>query len=273
MAASNFQECLRRLLISEGGYVNHPSDPGGPTNYGITLAVARRYWKASASAADVKAMPRSVAVTIYDKQYWGSQRCNDLPSGVDYSLFDYGVNSGIGRSGKVLRRLVGLSTETSLVTQDVVDAVRRRDPAELVKAINAERLAFMKSLKTWGTFGAGWSRRVAETNNYSLKLALHPVGVASAAPEMPVTPSAAKAQDKPPPIGSAIVLGGGVATATVATPQTGALAWVLSHPFMSLIVAVSLFFVVAAIVENVLRRHERKETDPMPGTPVVPPQN
>ena len=109
MSASTYDEALRRLLAHEGGYVNHPSDPGGPTNFGITLADYRRYRKPDATVADVRAMKVDEAKAIYRAKYWNAQRCDELPAGVDYSIFDYGVNSGVGRSGKVLRRVVGLS--------------------------------------------------------------------------------------------------------------------------------------------------------------------
>ena len=68
------------------------------------------------------------AKAIYRKRYWDVQRCDELPAGVDYSVFDYGVNSGIGRSGKVLRRVVGLPDNTSVVTDQVLAYARVRIP-------------------------------------------------------------------------------------------------------------------------------------------------
>jgi lysozyme family protein len=171
MTAHNFEPALSRLLRDEGGYGNHPSDPGGPTNFGITLNDARRYWKADASAADVKAMPVSVAKDIYRKRYWNALRCDDLPSGVDYTVFDYGVNSGVSRAGKVLRRKLGLPDSSGIVTDVVVSAAKRTDAARLVGAICAERMAFLKSLKTFAVFGRGWSRRVAGVEAAALKMA------------------------------------------------------------------------------------------------------
>lgn len=120
MAASTYDEALRRLLAHEGGYTNHPSDPGGPTNFGITLADYRKHIRPDATTADVRAMSVDQAKTIYRKRYWDAQRCDELPAGVDYSIFDYGVNSGIGRSGKVLRRVVGLPDSASAVTDQVL---------------------------------------------------------------------------------------------------------------------------------------------------------
>ena len=140
MAASTYDEALRRLLAHEGGYTNHPSDPGGPTNFGITIYDYRKYVKPNATAADVRAMKLDEAKAIYRAKYWNAQRCDELPAGVDYSVFDYGVNSGIGRSGKVLRRVVGLPDNTHVVTDEVLRAVGKRDPKAIVVAINDERL-------------------------------------------------------------------------------------------------------------------------------------
>lgn len=170
MAASNYNEALRRLLIHEGGYTNHPSDPGGPTNFGITIHDYRKYVKPGATAADVRAMKIEEARRIYRAKYWDAQCCDELPAGVDYAVFDYGVNSGIGRSGKVLRRCLRLPDNTSVVTGAVIAAARHADPKALAAAICDERLRFLKSLRTWGVFGKGWGRRVAEVKTFSLAL-------------------------------------------------------------------------------------------------------
>lgn len=171
MARDNFDEALRRLLAHEGGYTNHPSDPGGPTKFGITIADYRKYVKPDATAADVKAMSVADAKKIYRARYWDAQRCDDLPAGVDYAVFDYGVNSGIGRSGKVLRRLLRLPDTTHEVSDQVIATARRRDATALVAAICDERLRFLKSLKTWPVFGKGWGRRVAEVRATALTMA------------------------------------------------------------------------------------------------------
>lgn len=174
MTVSSYDEALRRLLVHEGGYTNHPSDPGGPTNFGITIHDYRKYVKGNATAADVRAMTLGDAKAIYRSKYWNAQRCDTLPAGLDYSVFDYGVNSGIGRSGKVLRRVLGLPDNMSTITDQVLVAVAKRDPSALIVAINDERLRFLKSLKTWPVFGAGWGRRVAEVRSFSLRLAERP---------------------------------------------------------------------------------------------------
>jgi lysozyme family protein len=170
MAASSFDAALARLLAHEGGYSNHPSDPGGPTKYGITIHDYRRYVKADATAADVRAMPLDDAKAIYRVKYWDALACDALPSGLDYCVFDYGVNSGISRSAKALQRLVGVADD-GRVGPVTLAAVARGDAADLVARMCEERLAFLRSLRTWAVFGRGWGRRVAEVSSVALAMA------------------------------------------------------------------------------------------------------
>ena len=275
MAAKNYPEALSRVLAHEGGYTNHPQDPGGPTNWGITIKDAQMYWKRSATAADVKAMPRSVACDIYRQKYWDAQNCDKLPSGVDYIVFDYGVNSGIGRSGRVLRRIVGLPSSTSTVTNDVLAAAAARSPDKLVDALCDERLKFLMSLKTWKTFGGGWGRRVKES-----RAAAHQMIAKDTAGQDPI--SAQPPLVTPPPAavgrgvvpvpaiaspksveGSTAVAGGGAVVATVAA-NSGSSNWV---------VWVIVGAVVVAFVIGIARwRINSRQNAPMPGTPIIQPE-
>ena len=171
MAASSYDAALARLLVHEGGYSNHPADPGGPTNFGITITDYRQYVKPGATATDVRAMTVGEAKRIYRDKYWRAQRCDELPAGVDYAVFDYGVNSGVGRSGKVLRRCLKSADNRSVVTDAVIAAARAADAKALIVSICDERLRFLQSLKTWSVFGKGWDARVAEVKAYALQLA------------------------------------------------------------------------------------------------------
>jgi lysozyme family protein len=171
MAARTYDAAIARLLVHEGGYSNHPADPGGPTNFGITIYDYRKYVKPDATAADVKAMKVEEAKHIYRAKYWCAQRCDELPAGVDDAVFDYGVNSGIGRSGKVLRRCLKLPDNSSVVSDAVIAAAAAADAKALIVAICDERLRFLQSLKTWGVFGNGWGARVAEVRAFALQLA------------------------------------------------------------------------------------------------------
>jgi lysozyme family protein len=170
MTASSYGAALAHVLAHEGSYSNHPDDPGGPTKYGITLADYRRYVKADANAADIRAMPLADARAIYRARYWAVLRCDDLPAGLDYAVFDYGVNSGVSRAARVLQRIVGVDDDAAIGPVTLA-AVARRDAPPLIAALCDERLTFLKSLKTWRVFGRGWGRRVAEVRAAALTMA------------------------------------------------------------------------------------------------------
>ncbi|MBI1202598.1 MAG: secretion activator protein [Rhodopseudomonas sp.] len=162
---------VKRVLLHEGGYTNHPADPGGPTNFGITIYDYRKYVKPGATADDVRAMQVEEAIRIYRAKYWDAMRCGELEPGVGYAAFDYGINSGIGRSGVVLRRIAHLPDNTSRVTDEVIAAVNALPAVEVVRALCDERLRFLESLRTWSVFGKGWERRVREVKTYGISIA------------------------------------------------------------------------------------------------------
>lgn len=174
MAAQNYDEALRLLLKDEGGYTNHPDDPGGPTNYGITIFDYRKYVKPNATAADVKAMKLSEAKAIYRTKYWDAQHCDDLPSGIDYAVFDYGVNSGIGRAPKVLQRVLGVAADGA-IGPNTLRAARSANAVKIINGICDERIAFLRSLRTWPVFGKGWAARVKGVRATALRMASAPI--------------------------------------------------------------------------------------------------
>lgn len=153
----SYQTAVERVLAHEGGYVNHPSDPGGATNYGITQRVARE-WGYTGHMRD---LPRATAVQIYRKQYWDTVRGDDLPFAVAFQVFDAAVNHGVGNATRWLQRAAGVKDDGKIGPVTLA-AVRAIPPAALVLAFNEIRLKFYASLSTFGTFGRGWSRRLAD---------------------------------------------------------------------------------------------------------------
>lgn len=196
MATWTYDESLRRLLVHEGGYTNDAADPGGPTKFGITIYDYRKYVKPNATAADVRAMKVEEAKAIYRAKYWDAQRCDELPAGVDYAVFDYGVNSGIGRSGKVLRRALKMPDDDWRTSDAVVAAAAKADAKALVASICDERLRFLQRLRTWPVFGKGWGRRVAEVKTAAFAMADHAVN--TTLPVSPVTAAASKGKGAVP---------------------------------------------------------------------------
>lgn len=166
----NFDESLRRVFAHEGGYTDHPSDPGGPTNWGITIHDARMYWKRDACADDVRGMPKDVAKRIYRTKYWDAMRCDELPAGVDYAVFDFGVNSGVTRSLKFLEGIAGVPQDGK-PDDTLIRTVAHLPPRPVITELCNKRLVFLKGLKTWPTFGRGWGRRVDEVKSCAIKMA------------------------------------------------------------------------------------------------------
>lgn len=235
MATASWNAAIHAVLASEGGYVNHPDDPGGPTNWGITLPVARRHWKGNATADDIRQMPETVARKIYRERYWNVLGCDGLPAGVEYAVFDYGVNSGTGRAGRVLRRVLGLSDRTSNIDEAVLDAARAQDAAQLIAAICGERLVFLRSLKTFAVFGRGWTRRVSHVRGAAL-------AIAAGSKLLPVpSRSTGKARVPDNKATRDMVAGGAVATGAVVAASS-------SHAGLWLAVLAATFAIALAIV-------------------------
>jgi len=263
MAARNYDASILRVLAHEGGYTNHPSDPGGPTNWGITIHDARRYWKGGANAADVKAMPRSVAVAIYRAKYWDALRCDDLPPGVDYAMFDYGVNSGIGRAGKVLRRVLGVDASDWKVTDAVLAQASLRKPEAVVRAICDERDRFLRSLKTWPVFGKGWARRVNEVRKAATAMANNVTA------ETTVTVDFERAKGTP---AKPAIANPSVAAATAAVTPIIASGATTASGFDSeavLIVAIVMMASIIFVAGFISRRHKKAAETPMIETEYV----
>lgn len=153
----NFDQSFHKLLGHEGGYVDHPSDPGGATNWGVTQAVAR----SNGYTGHMRDLPVEVAKQIYRRQYWDAIRADELPSGVRYAVFDAAVNSGPKQAVKWLQRAIGASDDGVIGSQTLTMA-RAAHPDFVSRRMLGDRLKFMTDLKTWQVFGRGWARRIAE---------------------------------------------------------------------------------------------------------------
>ena len=156
----NFDPCLKQVLKYEGGYVNHPQDPGGATNRGITQAVYNS-WRRSRGLPirSVKLITGEEVKAIYRQNYWDKVRGDELPIGIDLAVFDYAVNSGVSRAAKLLQSLVGVKAD-GIIGPATLRAVSAHQFGLTDKLCN-ERLKFLKSLHHWRTFGKGWERRVS----------------------------------------------------------------------------------------------------------------
>jgi len=275
MTAENWAFCQARVRAHEGGNDDDPRDPGGRTSRGIIQREWTRYVAAHPGQglpADVWKAPESAITDIYRTKYWLPMRCDDLPSGVDYTVYDYSINSGVGRAGKVLRRVVGLPDNTGAVTDEVLRAVACRDPEALINAINIERLAFLKGLKTWPVFGRGWARRVDEVNSASLRMAslnARSSGVSGSSPPSPRLESAPGKGIVPAPAGMRKLIVGTGAAAPV-TAGGGFTDWIIAHPFESTALGCGVALAAGGSLVALNRWHQRRQDAATPATPLVP---
>ena len=166
----DFDHCLEMLLKHEGGYVNHPKDPGGRTNLGVTQRVYEAWLGREVTEQEMKDLTVEDVAPIYRANYWDAVWGDHLPSGVDWSVFDWAVNSGPARATKALQRIVGAVSD-GVVGPKTMQAVMDMDPVKIIDMMYEERQRFYQGLSTFDTFGRGWTRRNKETRQAALLMA------------------------------------------------------------------------------------------------------
>ena len=160
--ANNFKHCLEIILHHEGGYVNHPKDPGGMTNLGVT----KRVYEEWGGTKDMKDLLVEDVAPIYKKNYWDKVKGDDLPGGLDLGVFDFGVNAGPGRSAKYLQTMIGTVADGGIgpnTLKKVAEYVEANGIESTIENFQANRQRYYEKLSTFATFGKGWTRRVDET--------------------------------------------------------------------------------------------------------------
>ena len=165
----NFDACLAHLLKHEGGFVNHPSDPGGVTNLGVTQEVWEDWIDRTVSEENMKALTPAKVAPLYREMYWDRIKGDKLPAGVDYCVFDAAVNSGVSRAAKWLQTTVGAVADGAIGEQ-TLRQVLLTNPLMIIDKYSIIRLEFLKGRSTWPTFGKGWERRVEEVRAIALKM-------------------------------------------------------------------------------------------------------
>lgn len=158
---SNWPQSFRLMLASEGGFSNHPSDPGGMTNLGVTKATWENWVGRESDEAEMRGLTPEKVEPLYKKKYFDAVRGDELPMGLDYLMFDFAVNAGAGRAIKTLQTAVGVTPDGGFgpITMAAVQAV---DPVELIEQFSQAKEDFYRSLTTFATFGKGWLNRVAD---------------------------------------------------------------------------------------------------------------
>ena len=168
---ANFESSLEKLLVHEGGFVNHPDDPGGMTNLGVTIKVWEEWVGHPVSEKEMRNLTPLMVGPLYKRKYWDACHADELISGVDYCVFDVAVNSGVGRAVKLLQSCVGATPDGGYgsITSALVKKAEE-NPVKLIEDYCAKRLEFLQLLKAFPTFGKGWTRRVEEVKAEALKM-------------------------------------------------------------------------------------------------------
>lgn len=147
----SFERAVANVLKNEGGFSDNPSDPGGMTRYGISQ---RAY-----PSLDIRNLTVEQATAIYQKDYWTAIHGDELPAAVSFALMDWAVNSGVQASIQGLQRALGLRVDGIMGPMTVAAC----SYPGVVTALSAERIYTLTGIKSWTTFGKGWTTRVINT--------------------------------------------------------------------------------------------------------------
>ena len=165
----NHEKCIKMILHHEGGYVDHPDDPGGETNLGVT----KKVWEEWGGTKDMRDLTVEDVVPLYKANYWDRVKGDDLPSGMDLAVFDWAVNSGTGRAAKKLQSMIGTTADGGIgpnTLRCLDEYIDEHGMENTIRNYTEVRQNFYESLKTFGTFGKGWTRRNKETCEASIEM-------------------------------------------------------------------------------------------------------
>lgn len=212
----SFEKCIAVTARWEGGWSDHKADPGGKTNWGITQATLSQYLGRPATATEIRALTKAEAEVIYRKLYWDRVSGGSLPPGIDLCVFDFGVNSGQSRAVKSLQAALGVKAD-GWIGEKTLSAIAARDPQKLIAELCERRMAFLKKLPTWKTFGEGWTNRVEDVERQAYGMA---TGLVVSPPaDVPVLETGGAKAEPPPPVEKSVSteqkvgLGAGLLTA------------------------------------------------------------
>jgi lysozyme family protein len=167
---ANFERCLAEVLKHEGGWADHPEDPGGATMKGVTIGTFAQFKGRKVTKDELRKISDADLRAIYRRKYWDVVRGDDLPAGLDLVAFDGAVNSGPSRGARWLQMGIG-ATADGKVGPLTIDRARAVNAASAIEAATIARLTFLRGLKHWPTFGKGWQSRVNDVRSVALGMA------------------------------------------------------------------------------------------------------
>jgi lysozyme family protein len=134
------------------------------TNLGVTKKAWEAYSHQWVDEAEMRSLTPEKVAPFYKEVYWDACKCDELPLGVDYAVFDFAVNAGVGRASKTLQTALGTAAD-GIVGKNTMSLANSCDPDEFLEKFSRLKEQFYRSLQTFDTFGKGWLRRVAEVKN------------------------------------------------------------------------------------------------------------
>lgn len=173
----DFQAALAETLVHEGGWSDHPDDPGGKTFRGVTKKAWENYVGRKVSAEELKSLTFDQIAKFYKTGYWDTVRASELPQGLNSLIFDISVNSGPKRAIIILQDSLNHLTRVNLVKDGIIGrktlaAATNVDVFDLIDRVAWRRLTFYSRLRNWQSFKNGWRRRAVESATFANRLAL-----------------------------------------------------------------------------------------------------
>lgn len=169
----NFAKAYRKTIAAEGGFSQHPLDPGGATMKGVTLKTYSAHLGRQATVEELKAIPEEHLLAIYGQGYWDKCRCDDLPSGLDVCVFDWAVNSGPRRAVRALQELAGVTPDGDVGPKTLAAVASwwaYYGPKTCIAMYQNERMEYLEDLPTFKVFGNGWTKRVIDMEQFAYTL-------------------------------------------------------------------------------------------------------
>lgn len=148
---NRYGDIIDFIIELEGGYVNHPNDPGGETKFGIS--------KRSYPNLDIKNLTRQHAETIYRQDFWEKFNLDKLPPKLGAAVMCAAINHGAGRPIRWLQMLLGVNPDGK-IGQQTLRAATACDINEVLIDFHIMREDFFMRNPNFDVFGKGWRRRV-----------------------------------------------------------------------------------------------------------------
>ena len=172
----NFESSLALVLKSEGGFTTDTHDNGnklpdgraGSTNLGVTQANWEAFVGHPVTWDNMKALKSETVAPFYKRKYWDMAKCDDLPNGLDYLMFDFAVNAGVGRAIKTLQTAIGVTADGALGPLSL-SAINNLSVKQLIERFTDAKEKFYKSLNN-PTYERGWLARVEQTEKSAMSM-------------------------------------------------------------------------------------------------------